>query len=62
MKISDTEFRAFVAASIVGIVIAKGAGNPEANAKQAIAQAKAVRKELSALKGEDDDGKIGLGN
>jgi hypothetical protein len=54
MKISDGELRGYAAAALVGIVMSKGAGNPEANAKQAVKQALAMRKELEALKGEDD--------
>ena len=54
MKISDAEFRGYAAATLAGLVMSKGAGNPEANAKQAVKQALAMRKELEAIKGEDD--------
>ncbi len=55
MRISDAEFRMFAAMALMGIVQAKGTGHPSSCAKAAISVAEAMRAELKAIKGEDDD-------
>lgn len=54
MKISDTEFRGYAAMALVGVIMSKGTGDPKGCAKAAISVAEAMRKELAAIKGEDE--------
>ena len=55
MRISDTEFRAYVAAATVGIITAKGAADAEAVARAAIKVAQELRRQLLSVKEEGDD-------
>lgn len=57
MKTSEMDFRGYVGFAVIGIVSAKGAGDAKAVAKQAVALARAICKELDTVKGFEEDGK-----